>query len=98
MVVSIYIEPGLESIVKTTTTNGFLRASVVPQPADVFIIAVPTPLIDNEAYEGTPKPDVSYIKSAAIAISKVLKKGRSSDIRVYVTCRDYRKASWLAGC
>ncbi len=69
------IEPGLESIVKTTTTNGFFRASVVPQPADVFIIAVPTPLIHNDAFEGTPKPDVSYIKSAAITISKVLKKG-----------------------
>ena len=69
------IEPGLESIVKTTTTDGFFSASVVPQPAGVFIIAVPTPFIHNDTHEGTPKPDVSYIKSAAIAISKVLKKG-----------------------
>ena len=69
------IEPGLESIVKTTTTDGFFSASVVPQPAGVFIIAVPTPFIHNDTHEGTPKPDVSFIKSAAIAISKVLKKG-----------------------
>jgi UDP-N-acetyl-D-mannosaminuronic acid dehydrogenase len=69
------IEPGLESIIKTTTTDGFFSASVVPQPAGVFIIAVPTPFIHNDTHEGTPKPDVSYIKSAAIAISKVLKKG-----------------------
>jgi UDP-N-acetyl-D-mannosaminuronic acid dehydrogenase len=69
------IEPGLESIIKTTTTDGFFSASVVPQPAGVFIIAVPTPFIHNDPHEGTPKPDVSYIKSAAIAISKVLKKG-----------------------
>jgi UDP-N-acetyl-D-mannosaminuronic acid dehydrogenase len=69
------IESGLEEIVKTTTTNGSFRASVVPQPADVFIIAVPTPFIHNDTHEDTPKPDLSYIKSAAIAISKVLKKG-----------------------
>jgi UDP-N-acetyl-D-mannosaminuronic acid dehydrogenase len=69
------IEPGLESIVKTTTTDGFFSASAVPQSAGVFIIAVPTPFIHNVTHEGTPKPDVSYIKSAAIAISKVLKKG-----------------------
>jgi UDP-N-acetyl-D-mannosaminuronic acid dehydrogenase len=45
------------------------------QPASVFIIAVPTPLIYNNAHQVLPKPDVSHIKSAAIAISKVLKKG-----------------------
>ena len=68
-------EPGLGSIVKLTTTTGFFRASVVPQSAGVFIIAVPTPFIHNDAPEGTPKPDLSYVKSAAISISKVLKKG-----------------------
>lgn len=69
------IEPGLELIVKTTTAEGFFSASVSPQPAGVFIIAVPTPFMPSDTLEGAPKPDLSYIRSAAIAISKVLKKG-----------------------
>ncbi len=49
--------------------RGRLRASITPEPADVFVIAVPTPIRDDHA------PDISYILSAARTIAPVLKSG-----------------------
>src|SRR5690606_25933323 len=45
------------------------KATATPEPADAFLIAVPTPFKDN--YE----PDLSYIESAARSIAPVLAKG-----------------------
>ncbi|MDF9556868.1 2-dehydropantoate 2-reductase N-terminal domain-containing protein, partial [Bacillus tropicus] len=36
-------EPGLGEVVKEVINEGSLRASLTPEEADVFIIAVPTP-------------------------------------------------------
>ena len=62
-------EPLLEQMVKESSDDGFLRASLAPQPAHVFIIAVPTP-IDAER-----KADLSYVFSAIRSIAPVLEKG-----------------------
>ncbi len=63
------IEPELDIVVHATVTEGYLRATTAPEPADAFLIAVPTPFKDN--YE----PDLTYIKSACENIAPVLKKG-----------------------
>ncbi len=63
------VEPDLEVMVRDTVASGTLRATTVPEPADAFIIAVPTPFAQGY------KPDLSYIESAAKMISAVLKPG-----------------------
>jgi len=63
------IEPDLDIVVRSTVQTGKLKAIAKPEPADAFIIAVPTPL------KGNHEPDMSYIKAAAEAIAPVLEKG-----------------------
>ena len=63
------VEPDLDTIVHATVTEGFLKASIVPEKADAFLIAVPTPFKENH------EPDLSYIESACKAIAPVLEKG-----------------------
>src|SRR5690606_13744551 len=64
------VEPDLDMVVKAAVIEGYLRATTKAEPADAFLIAVPTPFKgDNH------EPDLSYIKSAAKAIAPVLAKG-----------------------
>jgi UDP-N-acetyl-D-mannosaminuronic acid dehydrogenase len=63
------VELGLDVLVHNAVQNNYLKAVTKPEKADVFMIAVPTP------FKGNYEPDLSYIKSAAKAISKVLEKG-----------------------
>ncbi len=63
------VEPELDMLVHSAVTEGFLRATTQPEPADAFLIAVPTPFIDDH------KPDLSYIEAATKAIAPVLAKG-----------------------
>lgn len=63
------VEPELDMIVHAAVTEGYLRASTKQEPADAFLIAVPTP------FKGDHEPDLSYIESAARSIAPVLKKG-----------------------
>jgi UDP-N-acetyl-D-mannosaminuronic acid dehydrogenase len=63
------IEPDLDLLVHSSVRDGYLKATINPEPADAFLIAVPTPFADGH------KPDLSYIESAAILISPVLKRG-----------------------
>jgi len=63
-------EPGLETAVSSAVQQGYLRATSHPEPADAFLIAVPTPF-KGENHE----PDLSYIEAASIAIAPVLKEG-----------------------
>nr|WP_010133807.1 UDP-N-acetyl-D-mannosamine dehydrogenase [Microbulbifer agarilyticus] len=67
-------EPGLERLVNQVVGAGKLRAVTRPEPADAFIIAVPTPFVEAEQSE-TPAPDLSYIQAAAESIVPVLKPG-----------------------
>lgn len=66
------VEPGLDDALRCTVQAGYLRASTVPEPADAFLIAVPTPFKKNGA---GVEADLSYIKSAALKIAPVLKTG-----------------------
>ncbi|MBT7426375.1 MAG: UDP-N-acetyl-D-mannosamine dehydrogenase, partial [Betaproteobacteria bacterium] len=63
------VEPELDVAVQAAVTRGYLQASLTPEPADAFLIAVPTPFIDDH------EPDLSYIEKAARSIAPVLKKG-----------------------
>jgi len=63
------VEPGLESVVKKAVNKGLLKAVLTPEPADAFLLAVPTPFNENH------EPDLSYIKSAVDSISPVLTAG-----------------------
>lgn len=68
------VEPDLDIIVHAAVTEGYLKAVTTPEPADAFLIAVPTPFKD--CVEGdVPEPDLKYIESASKAIAPVLKKG-----------------------
>jgi UDP-N-acetyl-D-mannosaminuronic acid dehydrogenase len=63
------VEPDLDMVVHAAVTEGYLRATTTPEPADAFLIAVPTP------FKGDHEPDLSYIESATKAIAPVLKVG-----------------------
>lgn len=62
------VEPDLELLVHTVITQGHLRATTTVEPAQAFLIAVPTP------FKGNHEPDLSYIRAAAEALAPVLKK------------------------
>lgn len=63
------VEPELDMLVQAAVHGGYLRATLTPEPADAFLIAVPTPFLEGN------KPDLSYIADAAKAIAPVLTKG-----------------------
>ncbi|MBT1450654.1 UDP-N-acetyl-D-mannosamine dehydrogenase [Glaciecola sp. XM2] len=67
------VEPGLGEIVSKAVAAGTLKAVTTPEPADAFLIAVPTPFLKTDS--SVPVPDISYIMKACIAIAPVLKKG-----------------------
>lgn len=64
------VEPGLDELVLKCVKTSKLRAVLVPEEADAFIIAVPTPVSGK-----TREPNLSYIHSAAVSIARVLKPG-----------------------
>lgn len=63
------VEPDLDMVVGAAVKAGYLRATTTPEPADAFLIAVPTPFRDDH------EPDLTYIESAALGIAPVLKAG-----------------------
>jgi UDP-N-acetyl-D-mannosaminuronic acid dehydrogenase len=63
------VEPGLDIVVRGAVAAGNLRAAATPEPAEAFIIAVPTPFKDGYV------PDMRYCEEAARAIAPVLKTG-----------------------
>lgn len=68
------VEPDLDMIVHAAVKEGYLTAVITPEPADAFLIAVPTPF--KECAEGeVPEPDLRFIEAASKAIAPVLKKG-----------------------
>lgn len=64
------VEPDLDLVVRAVVKDGYLRATTVPEPADAFLIAVPTPF-KGENHE----PNLSYIEAAAKSIAPVLEPG-----------------------
>ncbi|WP_127021647.1 UDP-N-acetyl-D-mannosamine dehydrogenase [Rheinheimera mangrovi] len=88
------VEPELDVAVHAAVKAGYLTATTIPQKADAFIVAVPTPF-KGENHE----PDLSYIESAARAIAPVLEHGNlvilESTSPVGAT---EQMAAWLAEC
>ncbi|HDZ3615332.1 TPA: UDP-N-acetyl-D-mannosamine dehydrogenase [Mannheimia haemolytica] len=64
------VEPDLDVAVHQCVSSGKLKATLTPEPAEAFLIAVPTPF-KGEDYE----PDLSSIQAACKAIAPVLEKG-----------------------
>ncbi|MCL2092231.1 MAG: UDP-N-acetyl-D-mannosamine dehydrogenase [Micrococcales bacterium] len=64
-----FVEPDLERTVSAAVASGSLRARTAPPPADVYIIAVPTPFTAGH------RPDLSYVEAACDAIAGPLTGG-----------------------
>ena len=63
------VEPNLEALLRRVVEAGKLRAVTEPEPADVYVLAVPTPFKEGK------KPDLKYIEAAAHALAPHLAKG-----------------------
>lgn len=63
------VEPDLDGLVRGAVMSRRLRAVLAPEPADTFIIAVPTP------FKNDYQPDLTYVKEAARAIAPHLRSG-----------------------
>src|SRR5690554_5249097 len=86
------VEPDLDMVVHAAVKEGYLRATTTPEPADAFLIAVPTPFKrDNH------DPDLGFIEAATRAIAPVLRNGNlvmlESTAAVGAT---EQMAAWLA--
>jgi UDP-N-acetyl-D-mannosaminuronic acid dehydrogenase len=72
-------EPGLRTVVEAALKSGKLHVSTRPEPAEAFIIAVPTPFYHDRQgeYNGQAYKlaDMRAVTSAAEAIVPVLRKG-----------------------
>ncbi len=62
---------GLEDVIKRVVANGKFRATLTPERADVFLIAVPTPNL-NDTYKSC---DLKYVISAVNNMLPFLEKG-----------------------
>ncbi|MFM5929965.1 MAG: UDP-N-acetyl-D-mannosamine dehydrogenase [Novosphingobium sp.] len=62
-------EVDLDGLVQGVVARGLLTASTEVKPADVFIIAVPTPFDKDHA------PDLTYVLNAGRSVAPVLKAG-----------------------
>lgn len=63
------VEPDLDGLVHAAVHSGRLRAVLVAEPSDVFIIAVPTPFMNDH------QPDLRFVERAARAIAPQLRRG-----------------------
>jgi len=86
------VEPDLDIAVRAVVESGYLRATLSPEPAEAFLIAVPTPFLEGH------NPDLSYIEAAARSIAPVLQPGNlvvlESTSPVGTT---EQMADWIAG-
>ena len=63
------VEPDLDIMVQSTVAAGNLYATTSIEPADAFIIAVPTP------FKGKNEPDLKYLEQAVQALAPNLNQG-----------------------
>ncbi len=92
------VEPDLDMLVSAAVQQDYLKAVTQPEPADAFLIAVPTPF--KACKEGeVPEPDLKYIQAASEALAPVLKKG---DLVILESTSPVgtteQMAAWLAEC
>lgn len=62
------VEPDLDVVIHGAVSAGRLKASLVPEKADVFMLAVPTPFYENR------EPNLAYVKEAARSIAPYLEQ------------------------
>jgi len=62
-------EKDLDALLKSVIDNGQFKASLEIQPADIYIIAVPTP------FDSQLQPDLTYIEQATLSLAKVISPG-----------------------
>jgi UDP-N-acetyl-D-mannosaminuronic acid dehydrogenase len=79
------VEPGLDIVVRGAVGAGKLRATATPEPADAFIIAVPTPFKDGYV------PDVSYCEATARAIAPGAEGSRPGRPGIHIAGRHDRE-------
>jgi UDP-N-acetyl-D-mannosaminuronic acid dehydrogenase len=63
-------EPDLQTLVAAALNSGRLRVCAEPEPADVFVLAVPTPFS-----EATRRADLSFVRTATESIVPYLQPG-----------------------
>ncbi len=63
------VEPDLDLLVHEVVEEGFLKATIKPEPADVFLIAVPTP------FKGDHQPDLAYVEAATNSLIPLIEEG-----------------------
>ena len=66
------IEPDLEACVRNSVSSGRLLAFNSIQKADIYIICVPTPIVNDNEF---PSPNIDLVLDAAQSISSILKAG-----------------------
>lgn len=66
------VEPDLDILVRSAVNSGRLKASLTPEEAETFILAVPTPF---KVTDKNPKtPDISYVETATLALLPFLRE------------------------
>ena len=66
------VEPDLDAFVRSAVAAGRLKAFLMPQAADIYMICVPTPFHEGE---GIPQPNIDYVLSATRSIAGFVKPG-----------------------
>ena len=66
-------EPDLDVLVRAAVQSGNLKAATSPAPAEVFILAVPTPFV--VAPDGSRTPDLSFVEAAARSFAPFVAAG-----------------------
>jgi UDP-N-acetyl-D-mannosaminuronic acid dehydrogenase len=66
------VEPDLDAFVRAAVVSKRLRAFTTPQPADIYMICVPTPF-----HEGgdIPQPNLDYVLAATRSVAPLVKAG-----------------------
>jgi UDP-N-acetyl-D-mannosaminuronic acid dehydrogenase len=67
-------EPDLETLVSAALNSGRLQVRTAPAPADVFVIAVPTPFVGGGGGENHAA-DLAFVRQAAADIVPHLRRG-----------------------
>ena len=68
------VEPDLDVLVRSAVNSGNLKAVTAPEEGDAFILAVPTPFV-QESPGHEKVPDLSYIDAATRSIAPFLREG-----------------------
>ncbi len=64
-------EPGVAELIRKVVSNGRLRAATEPEDADYFVVAVPTPLREQN------QPDISFVEQSIDSVAPRLRPGNT---------------------